>query len=143
MVNTCEKHEKEFANLLTEFVAEATRLLTCPNSNNTNIILNVKNYVEENFSNEIKLSDLADQFYMSREHMCRTFKKQFGYSIYDYILSLRMSNALLLAKNPNIKQKDIALLVGFNDGNYFSKAFKAYHGFSLREARTQTDNIIL
>lgn len=53
----------------------------------------------------------------------------------DYFIHLKLQKACLLLYTDDIKVKDIALLVGYDDPYYFSRLFKKYQGLSPDQYR--------
>ncbi|UOF92742.1 helix-turn-helix transcriptional regulator [Fodinisporobacter ferrooxydans] len=73
--------------------------------------------------NPIDISQIADEFFVTRVHLMRTFKKETGTIINEAITSKRLEEACHLLKNSNLHITEIALMVGFNNSQYFSKLF--------------------
>lgn len=82
-------------------------------------------YLDENFTKNLTLSDIASTFGISVSKLCPDFKKRFNCTVLEYILNLRLTYArtLLLADN-DAKTKDVAITCGFEDSSYFCKAYK-------------------
>lgn len=97
-------------------------------------IYQIKEYIDKNYFCEINLDYFSDKYYMSKEYLSRLFKEEFGFGIYEYTLKIRMENAKVML-DANMKIKDISNALGYKDNNYFSKAFKSYHGISPTEYR--------
>lgn len=75
------------------------------------------------------LEAIAAQFGYSPEHFIRIFKSRVGVSPHQYIVSLRMSDAVrMLAGSASLDE--IAAAVGYADGRSFSNAFRRYYGVS-------------
>jgi AraC-like DNA-binding protein len=95
-------------------------------------------YVKENFRQSLSMEDLIEVSGMSASHILRVFKRHIGCSPFVYINRLRV----LKARDDLIKTTkpitDIALDLGYNDSNYFSRCFKKYAGASPREYRSNT-----
>ena len=92
-------------------------------------------YINENYTTEIKITDLAKM-----ENMCMTaydaaFKKQLGISPIKYIINLRIQFAKELLETSNISVKEISLMSGYGNFNYFSRIFKEYVSMSPSEYR--------
>lgn len=100
-----------------------------------NVILEIEQYVKENYPNEITLDELAHKFYVSKEHISRSFKKQFNMNLFEYITMLRIEKAKELMLKTSYSIEEIALRVGFSNGNYFSKAFRKQMDISPSEYR--------
>lgn len=90
-------------------------------------------YINENFSKEISLSDVAKHSYLSESYLSRRMKKVLGIGFAEYITKLRIEKSLELLKNPNAKIMDVAIKVGYQDYRYFSQIFKKYTGYSPSE----------
>lgn len=95
----------------------------------------IKDYIDHNFCQEIKLSLFAERYYLSKEYLSKLFKEKFGFNIYEYVLKVRMEKARELLANPGIKVLTIAKYLGYKDNNYFSRAFKTYYGSAPTEYR--------
>jgi len=102
-------------------------------SKNIDVVEKVKNYIENNYMNDISLDDLAQYVSMSSFYLSRVFSKVYGTNIKEYIIKIRMEKAksMLIEGNKSVKQ--IAFEVGYVDQNYFSKAFKKYTNISPKE----------
>jgi YesN/AraC family two-component response regulator len=98
-------------------------------------LLEIKDYIDHNFCQEIKLSLFAERYYLSKEYLSKLFKEKFGFNIYEYVLKVRMEKAKELLANPGIKVLSIAKYLGYKDNNYFSRAFKTYYGISPTDYR--------
>ena len=69
---------------------------------------------------------LADMLYLNEPYFCRLFKNATGQSVMTYINSLRIEKASVLLENSAASITDVALQVGFDDLNYFSRTFKRF-----------------
>lgn len=95
----------------------------------------IKDYIDKNYFREIKLNSFSDKYYLSKEYLSRLFKDEFGYSIYEYVLKVRMEKAREMIVDPTVKIQSISEHLGYKDNNYFSRAFKIYYGVSPSEYR--------
>lgn len=95
----------------------------------------IKDYIDKKYFTDIKLSFFAEKYFISKEYLSKVFKEEFGYGIYEYALKVRMENAKTMLDDENNKIKDISIMLGYKDNNYFSKAFKSYYGVSPSEYR--------
>ena len=82
-------------------------------------------YIEEQYSQEISLDDIAKIANICKSECCRFFKKQMGMTIFDYILYLRIQNSLPLLKKAD-SITEVASTVGFASPSYYSQIFKRY-----------------
>lgn len=95
----------------------------------------IHNYIDTHYSENIKISMFSEKYFFSKEYISRNFKSKYGYGIYEYVLTVRMSVAAELLKDESIKIQEVGIRVGFADNNHFSKAFKNYYNVSPSEYR--------
>lgn len=93
------------------------------------IIETVKDYINENYSSDISLDDVADYISFSKYYLSKLFKEVEGINYKDYLIKVRMEEAKKRLRNGD-KIKVVACEVGYSDRNYFSRAFKKYTGIS-------------
>ena len=98
---------------------------------------NLKKYIDEHYREEISLEFLAEQFHFSREYIGRIFRAKHGFAVYEYILQVRMKQAVELLRNPKLTLPVIADFLGYSNANYFSKAFRRFYGISPSDYRNQ------
>lgn len=103
---------------------------------NVNIIYDIERYLQANFDRDVKLQEIADQFYLSREYISRKFKQEFAENISDYLVKIRMNKAKSLLKNSQLKIYEIANMIGYQDDKYFRKVFKKVEGITPNEYRS-------
>ncbi len=92
-------------------------------------------YINEFYTEQIKITELA-----KIENMCMTtynlhFKKQLGVSPTKYIIMLRMSLAKELLETSDLSVTEISTMCGYSEINFFSKVFKNECGFAPTEYR--------
>ncbi len=93
------------------------------------IIETVKDYINENYQEDISLDDLAEYISFSKYYLSKLFKEVEGINYKDYLIKVRMEAAKTRLKRGD-KIKVVACEVGYSDRNYFSRAFKKYTGIS-------------
>lgn len=94
-------------------------------------------YINEHFKEKISLPEIAAKASLSVSQFGRIFKATYDMSPFNYVLELRLNEARRLLKHGSLSISEIAFIVGFNDTNYFSRAYKKYFGLSP----TKTKNI--
>ncbi|WP_438433853.1 response regulator transcription factor [Gorillibacterium sp. sgz500922] len=95
----------------------------------------IARYLEENYSRELSLQEIAEHFHLSREYISRRFKQEFGENLSDCLGRIRIGKAKLLLQNPHLRIAQIAEMVGYPDEKYFSKVFKKLAGKTPGEYR--------
>lgn len=95
----------------------------------------IKDYIADNYQQNITLSDLAEITYLHTTYISKLFEKETGENISDYILNFRMKKAKKLLLNPKYKIYGVAEMTGFNDAKYFGNVFKSMVGMTPKEYR--------
>ena len=100
-----------------------------------NVIREIEKYLQKNYDRDVKLQEISDHFYISREYISRKFKQEYSVNISDYIVAIRMERAKSLLKNSALKIYEIAAMIGYQDDKYFRKVFKKVVGITPNEYR--------
>ena len=95
----------------------------------------VLKYMDQHYNENISLSQLASLANMSSQHFCRLFKNITGKSAVDYMNCLRINKAVTLLSESDLNISEVAMAVGFDDSNYFSRLFKKYQKTSPSSMR--------
>lgn len=98
--------------------------------------LAVRHFIESEYAQAISLPDLAKRAHLSVPHFCAEFKRHFGAPAIDYLIRQRMHQAAYLLKDRNLRVKEVARRVGYEDLYYFSRLFRKHYGVSPRAFRT-------
>lgn len=92
-------------------------------------------YLESGLSEAVSLAEAAGRAGLSVNQFIRRFKAAYGIPPYRYLLGLRLDRAALLLSKSGRSVTDIAGDCGFEDANYFSRAFSARFGLGPRAYR--------
>lgn len=90
------------------------------------IYANCIKFIYNNFTDDIKCSDVAKYVNYSESYVRHVFKENSNMGIAEFILKVRITKACELLKQGNMTVAQVATNVGFNDPNYFSVKFKEY-----------------
>ncbi|MBO5907050.1 MAG: AraC family transcriptional regulator [Clostridia bacterium] len=94
--------------------------------------------IKRNFNQDIKLSDVARENFVSPEHLSRVFKRDTGFGFNEYLTLVRLQHAEQMLKAKDKRSiSEIAFSCGFNDSNYFSDKFKRAYGTSPLKYRKE------
>ena len=99
----------------------------------------VKEFLKENFREDISREGLASAVDMSPDHLGRIFKKDTGEKITDYINKLRINEAAKQLRYKENKIIDIAYEVGFESLRTFNRVFQYQQGVTPTEYRKNFD----
>lgn len=94
-------------------------------------------YIEDHYSEDISLGDLAASANVSKAECLRCFKNSMQITPYQYLIELRLAKAAQLLRTTEDAVVDIALKVGFQQSSHFGKFFKAKTGLSPLAYRRQ------
>ncbi|MBE5320995.1 AraC family transcriptional regulator [Pedobacter sp. MR2016-19] len=97
---------------------------------NQNPLAFVLNYIKSNLNEKISINSLSDKACMSKATFYRLFKRELGISPNDFILAEKINKAKILLTHPGTKVASISYELGFNDANYFIRAFKKIVGIT-------------
>ena len=93
-------------------------------------------FIDEHFTENITVSDLAKKYFVSKSFLFSEFKRSFGISIHKYITQRRMIYAKNLLDEGN-KPTDVYSLCGYSDYSTFYKAYTKRFGQSPKVAKAR------
>lgn len=100
-------------------------------SDGSPVVDEVVRYVNQHYGEALPLTVLAEQFHISKYHLCHEFQRQMGSSIHRYIRKKRLQIARqLLAEGQ--KPNTVYGSCGFGDYTCFYRAFMGEYGISPR-----------
>jgi len=98
-------------------------------------VLKVKNYISQNYQNEIRLADVASLAGMSPSAFSRFFKLHTGRNLSEYIIDMRLGYASRMLVDSTHSIAEIGYGCGFNNLSNFNRIFKKKKGCSPSEFR--------
>jgi AraC-like DNA-binding protein len=123
---------------LLELMVFLSRAYTGSDATEAHALLRVGNVIgalENDFSRDWKLGELLEIAHMSRSNLMRVFRKATGQTPIEYLVRLRIQRAMAMLRNTDLSVTEIAMAVGFNDSNYFTRQFRRILGESPRSFR--------
>ena len=97
-------------------------------------------YLEAHFREPISLGDLAHAFSVSRQYISTVFHRELGVPFSDYLLKLRLQEALRLLLTTDQNITTISESSGFPNLRSFNLAFQAAHGVTPKAFRKKREN---
>lgn len=94
-----------------------------------------RKYIEENYTKDINLEEIARYVSVSPQYFSKLFKEKTGSTYIDYITNIRVMKAQELVKHTNKPIQEICFSVGYKDPNYFSRIFKKNIGMTPSQYR--------
>ena len=95
----------------------------------------IKDFLDGNFQKKIPLDMIADEFFISKYHMSREFKKAYGITIANYIIAKRITHAKELLRFTDMQIEEIGRSCGIEDNSYFNKVFRKFEGMTASQYR--------
>lgn len=99
------------------------------------LLQRIYSYVDQNYDQDISLSELARQLHLNYSYLSSYFKQQTNENLTAYINRIRVEKAKKLLTDWNLSISEISRLTGFSEHNYFSKVFKKLTGQTPAEYR--------
>ncbi|HHY81303.1 MAG TPA: response regulator [Clostridiales bacterium] len=98
-------------------------------------IQNIKEFIKDNYYKDITLDDIADYVFLSPVYISRLFKSKTGENFNDYLIRVRMENAIKFLDDPQYKVYEVGHKIGYQSTKYFYKLFKQFYGCTPTEYR--------
>ena len=98
-------------------------------------VMKVKQYVNDHYSEDLRLESLASLAGMTPQAFSRFFKSRTGRTLSDYIIDIRLGNAARLLVDTTQNVSEICYSCGFNNLSNFNRIFKAKRGYTPRDFR--------
>ena len=97
----------------------------------------VIDHINANLDKPLPVGQLAEIVGLSRAHFSRSFAESEGVPPAEYVLQQRLQRAAkLLTKGDFLPVKEVSIMCGFDDPNYFAKVFRRVYGITPTEFRT-------
>lgn len=96
---------------------------------------NARKYFQEHYNEEINIEEYALSRNMSVSWFLRNFKQVTTKSPMQYILNIRINNAVSLLESTGYNISEIAAIVGYDNSLYFIRIFKKQKGVSPSDYR--------
>jgi len=88
----------------------------------------LREYVENNYTFDISMQEVAEDMGYSDAYFSKLFKQYFNQNFTAYLTEYRIKKAKELLTDTNNSIKDISRMVGYEDSNYFAKISKRIVG---------------
>ncbi len=98
-------------------------------------------YIDNHFTEELSLGDIAANTGFSKFHFSRLFKQYTNYNFSDYLCFRRIKEAEMLLARPDVSITDVAISSGFTSISTFNRLFKQQKGCSPSEYRRQNSGM--
>ena len=94
-------------------------------------------YINNHYAQELSLRSIADRFHISYYYFCRIFREATGFTLTEYVNSVRIKHAQQLLKESRLSVTEIAGQVGYDSCTNFERVFKSRTHISPLQYRRQ------
>lgn len=151
IVNMTKEHERKQTGYQMLIKADLIRLIVTlfrehskpagagPGADSRRLFHETVRYIEESYTEELQLADMAGRAGMSPSYFSYMFKVLKGQTFVQYVNEIRIRKALDLLRLTDLSILEISLKVGFNNVSHFNRMFKKATGVSPLRYRRQSD----
>lgn len=101
----------------------------------------VRRYIDLHFKEPLSLELLAEEAHMNKYYLSHAFKREYGVSPINYMISRRIEESKYLLAETDLSMSQIAQLLGFSSLSYFSQVFRRTQSVTPMEYRRDTKNL--
>jgi two-component system, response regulator YesN len=130
-----DEYQKELIEIIKEAIAYYQKSIQ---ESDSSVVELAKRYIDEHYLEELSLNQVAERLYTSKVYLSNAYKSKYQITIGNYILQLKMNEAVKLLKEGH-KQTLIAERLGYQDATYFYKVFKKYYGCTPKDYKEYND----
>ena len=90
-------------------------------------VLSLMRYMEEHLAEDLDVDALAEQFYVSKFHMMRQFRRETGFTVHAYLQQRRLLHARDLMEK-GMRATEACYRSGFRSYSSFTRAYGSFFG---------------
>lgn len=125
----------ELKQCMKECIENITGLMQKSNDVKVNTFIeDVKEYLNNNIANQnLSLSSVAKEFFISSGHLGRLFKQQTSQTFVEYLTDIRIKKVQKFLLETDLNGTQVSERVGISDSHYLSILFKKQTGLCINE----------
>lgn len=89
-----------------------------------NLVEKILAWIDMDLSGNLTLKHFAKALNVNASYLSKTFSREMGVSLTEYVNSCRIKKACRILENTNLKLESIARQCGFANTHYFIRQFK-------------------
>lgn len=95
----------------------------------------VHSWLDEHYPDRVSLEKLSEEFFISKYHLSREYKKTYGVTLLNDLTAKRISHAKSMLRFSSSSIESIARSCGYQDAGYFIKVFRKSENMTPLEYR--------
>ncbi|MEG0377048.1 MAG: PocR ligand-binding domain-containing protein [Eubacterium sp.] len=133
-LNSIELLFDEASQIIEDYMNEL--YLRCDQKHRS-LLRQAREFIDKHYSEPLRIEHVAEVVGLSASYLSMIFKESFKFTVNEYILKVRVENAIRLMQKHEISLKEIAQQCGFNTPSHFAKVFKKQMGITPTQFRNQ------
>ena len=118
-----------------EYLVEIAKKLALKNGEEdtepaSDLAESAKHYIDTHYTEPVTVSSIAEALYVTAAYLGQVFRKAFGMTIRQYLLSVRIERTKELLERSSLHVYEIAHRVGFTESKYLVACFQKETGLS-------------
>ena len=101
---------------------------------NSQMLTTVQKHIVRHISEELTIEGLSHLFNYHPNYFIRLFRRETGYTPYQYIVQQRMQYAVTQL-NKGLPNEEVCYACGYTDSSTFTRAFRKYYGVAPQKYR--------
>ncbi len=101
---------------------------------NSQMLTRVQQYIIRHIAEEMTIESLSRLFNYHPNYFIRLFRRETGYTPYQYIVQQRMQYAVTQL-NKGLPNEEVCYACGYTDSSTFTRAFRRYYGVAPQKYR--------
>jgi transcriptional regulator GlxA family with amidase domain len=104
-------------------------------------LLRARDLIDGRYAEPLDLGALADAAHVSPRHFSRSFRRTFGETPHQYLLTRRIERARHLLRTTDLQVVEVCLAVGFASVGSFTTTFRRHVGVSPTDYRSRSPQL--
>jgi two-component system response regulator YesN len=101
----------------------------------TKAVSDAINIIDGEYTKNITLEEIAKRVGVSSQYLSKIFKDETNQTFVEYLTTLRINRAKDIIQTSDQPIKQVGIMVGYKDPNYFSRIFRSVVGISPSDFR--------
>ena len=101
----------------------------------------IRRYIDLHFKESLTLDLLAEEAHMNKHYLSHAFKREYGISPINYMISKRIEESKYLLTETDLSLSQISQLLGFSSLSYFSQVFRKSQSIPPIEYRQNSKQV--